>query len=177
MLKSRMKISRKNTIIHFISLVIIILGLAGLLFVAGCRPHIDSYICQVDDCRTEIVDLIGSVDDSIYFMIYSLTDDEIGNALIDAHKRGIEIKGVMEKQQRSKYSEFDNLKDAGVNVKWDRNSALMHHKVLILDKKVVVTGSCNPTNNGFERNDENIVVIRDSEIVKDFLTEFWRVWG
>lgn len=53
----------------------------------------------------------------------------------------------------------------------------MHHKVFIIDEKVVVTGSFNPTAGGNERNDENILIIEDEAIAKRFVEEFWKVYG
>ncbi len=53
----------------------------------------------------------------------------------------------------------------------------MHHKVFIVDEKIVVTGSFNPTNNGDKNNDENVVIIEDSAIAEMFVQEFWRVYG
>ncbi|MBU1203702.1 MAG: hypothetical protein KKG60_01390 [Nanoarchaeota archaeon] len=146
-----------------------------MLFLAGCG--VESYMCQVEDCRGVLVGMIDSASESVYFMAYSLTDDGVGDALVRAGKRGVDVKGVMEKQQRSAYSEFDKLKQNGVDVRWDDNSALMHHKVFVVDGKVVVTGSCNPTENGFKNNDENLVVIRNGGVVEDFMREFERVFG
>lgn len=51
----------------------------------------------------------------------------------------------------------------------------MHHKVFIVDEKIVVTGSFNPTMSGDIRNDENIVIIYDKEIASEFLEEYDRV--
>ena len=52
----------------------------------------------------------------------------------------------------------------------------MHHKVFIIDNETVVTGSMNPTGNGNSKNDENILIIHDSEIAKQYAEEFWRIW-
>ena len=51
----------------------------------------------------------------------------------------------------------------------------MHHKVFIIDNSTVITGSFNPSKNGDERNDENMLVIKDREIAALFLDEFERV--
>ena len=48
----------------------------------------------------------------------------------------------------------------------------MHHKVCIIDEKIVVTGSFNPTGSGDYRNDENILIIHNEEIAKRFVEEF-----
>jgi phospholipase D len=53
----------------------------------------------------------------------------------------------------------------------------MHHKVFIIDKEAVVTGSYNPTKSGNTRNDENMLIIHDKEIANQFLEEFDFVWS
>ncbi|NQU78507.1 hypothetical protein HQ545_01935 [Candidatus Woesearchaeota archaeon] len=52
----------------------------------------------------------------------------------------------------------------------------MHHKVLIIDNKTVVTGSFNPSKNGDEKNDENLIIIHDSDVAEKYAEEFLGVW-
>ena len=51
----------------------------------------------------------------------------------------------------------------------------MHHKVFIVDN-CVVTGSMNPSKSGDTRNDENVLVICDEGIAKEFEKEFERIY-
>lgn len=159
---------------RYISLLLVLLL---LVLTAGCSHEVESYMCRTDDCRAITIDSLSSARHSVYFMSYSLTDDSIANSLIEAKQRGVEVKGVMEKQQSSQYSKFDILKQAGVIVRWDDNKALMHHKVFIIDNCIVLTGSVNPTENGYQNNDENLVVIYSKEIAQKFTKEFNRVYG
>ncbi len=48
----------------------------------------------------------------------------------------------------------------------------MHHKVITIDESIVVTESTNLSNNGFTRNDENILIIHDGWIAAQFVDEF-----
>ena len=142
-----------------------------LLLLTGCTS-VDLLICPEDHCKNNVIETLEQADESIYFMVYSFTDDDISDTLISKFNDGLNVKGVMEKSQRSKYSEFSKLKDAGVPVKWDKNKASMHHKVFIIDEKTVITGSFNPTQNGNERNNENVVIIEDAGIAERLLEEF-----
>jgi len=40
----------------------------------------------------------------------------------------------------------------------------------------VITGSYNPTKNGNEENDENVMIIRDADIAQLFEKEFARLF-
>ena len=103
-------------------------------------------------------------------MIFSFTHRKVAEVLIDKAKE-IEVKGVMEKSQNSKYSQFKILNES-LDVKWDDNGANMHHKVFIVDGEIVITGSFNPSINGDVNNDENVLIIHDPLIASEFEEEF-----
>jgi len=135
--------------------------------------RIENYFCPEDSCKDHIIDVLEKAEKSIYFMTFSFTHDEIGSTLLN--KQGIEIKGIFEKQQKSQYSEYEKLSE--LNVKFDNYKYKVHHKVFIIDEKIVITGSMNPTASGDERNDENLLIIYNEEIAKLYLQEFNKIWN
>jgi phosphatidylserine/phosphatidylglycerophosphate/cardiolipin synthase-like enzyme len=74
-------------------------------------------------------------------------------------------------------TEFDPFRQADLDVRLDGIDGLMHHKVLIIDKKIVVFGSYNFSQSAEERNDENLIIVYDPVIAGQFLLEFQRVWA
>ncbi len=137
----------------------------------------ENYFCPEDGCGNKVMEVLSGAQESVDFMCFTFTHDGIGDAIVDAHDRGVAVRGVFEKFQRSKWCEYEKLISNSVPVKWDGNSKNMHHKVFIVDKKIVVTGSFNPTKAGDTKNDENIMIIYDEEIAGRFLLEFERVYG
>lgn len=129
----------------------------------------------VEDCSSLIVFWISRANKSIHVMIYSFTQDEIGEALAQAVKRGIDVEVVFEKSQLSEYSELERLKKAGAEVYLDGNPYTMHHKVAVIDDVVVITGSYNWSMSAEERNDENLVILFGENIAKLYESEFQRV--
>ena len=136
---------------------------------------IENWFCPEDYCADHVIEVLDDAQESIYFMTFSFTHDSIGEKLIEKYHEGIIVEGVFEKRQNEKYSEYGKLLANGLNVKYDNNPYTMHHKVFIIDKKIVVTGSFNPTMSGDIRNDENIVIIYDEKIAKEFLEEYDRI--
>ena len=63
-----------------------------------------------------------------------------------------------------------------MEVHLDGNPASMHHRVIIIDDKMVVTGSYNFSQSAKTRNDENTLLIPDPEIAVLYMEEFKRVW-
>ena len=141
------------------------------------NKKIENYFCPEDECAKHVVDAINKAKKSIYFMTFSFTNEDIADAILfkDQH---ISIKGIFETTQAgSSYSQYQRLKDFGLDVVKDKNKANMHHKVFIIDGKIVVTGSFNPSESGDERNDENILIIHDKDIAEKYLKEFEKVWA
>lgn len=136
--------------------------------------RIENYFCPEDECAEHVIDLINKAEKSIYFMTFSFTNEDIADAILF---KDVDIKGVFEARQVSKYSQFQRLKDFGLNVKKDNNSYNMHHKVFIIDEKIVITGSFNPTKAGDNRNDENVLIIYDRDIAEKYLSEFEYLWN
>lgn len=138
---------------------------------------IENYFCPEDWCGNKVIYALQEANKSIYFMTFSFTHDEIGEEIISKFEEGVEVKGVFEKSQNNKYNEYKKMEEAGMDVRWDGNKYNMHHKVFVIDEKTVVTGSFNPSKNGDERNDENVLIIHDPEVAGEFVEEFERVWG
>jgi phosphatidylserine/phosphatidylglycerophosphate/cardiolipin synthase-like enzyme len=64
-----------------------------------------------------------------------------------------------------------------VAVRQDGNPRTFHHKVFVIDDKIVVTGSLNFSNNADDSNDENVVVVTNTDIATLYLQEFERRWA
>lgn len=139
------------------------------------RIELEVSFCPEDWCANEVLRELGKAEHTIDFMLYSFTHDQIGDLLVEKHKAGVTVQGVMEKSQNNAYDEYDKLVATGIDVQWDGNSGLMHHKVFIIDEQTVITGSFNPSKNADTRNDENLLIIRDAAIAARFTEEFRRV--
>jgi phosphatidylserine/phosphatidylglycerophosphate/cardiolipin synthase-like enzyme len=94
------------------------------------------------NCTDHIVQAIAGAKTSILVQAYSFTSAPIAKALLDAHKRGIQVQVILDKSQRTeKYSSADFLANQGVPTLIDANHAISHNKVMIIDGEIVITGS------------------------------------
>jgi phosphatidylserine/phosphatidylglycerophosphate/cardiolipin synthase-like enzyme len=126
-----------------------------------------------------LVELILEAQESIFFMAFSFTADDIGAAIVDAaSNRGLAVSGVMEEEQvnTNQGTEYDAFVQAGLDIRLDGNEGQMHHKVIIIDRSIVITGSYNFSASAETRNDENLVIIHDPVISGYYLDEFQRVY-
>lgn len=140
---------------------------------------IDVYFSPDDKAQASFVELVENAQKSIYFMAFSFTADEIGDAVIARAQEGVTVAGVMETEQVNSNigTEFDPFSQAGLDVFRDRNEGQMHHKVMIIDQSIVILGSYNFTKAAETRNDENLLVIYNEDIAEQFIAEFQRVYA
>lgn len=123
----------------------------------------------VDDL---IIQEINQAKKSIRLAIYGFSNDRIRDAVLDAHKRGIDTIVVTDDSQIASEN-IRMLKEAGVDLVDDENPyALMHHKFLVIDESVVWSGSANYSYYAFYKNNENLVKFTSSKIAKVYLEEF-----
>lgn len=141
---------------------------------------IDVYFSPEDHIVDSLLDLVNGAQQSIYFLAYSFTSDPLGEAIRSRAAAGVTVEGVMDHSQVNSNvgTEFDPFRQAGLDVRRDGNQfGLMHHKVMVIDSSIVVTGSYNFTDSAEKRNDENLIVIYDPQIAAQYLAEFQRVYA
>ena len=133
---------------------------------------------RTERCDDLLISLMGGARERIYVAVYSFTSDRLAEALIGARNRGVDVRVVMERERSNEQgSEYPRLLGAGVEVRLDASPGLMHHKFMVIDGEIVVTGSYNWSAAAEERNDENLVVIRDRDVAGAFEREFERLWS
>jgi phosphatidylserine/phosphatidylglycerophosphate/cardiolipin synthase-like enzyme len=98
--------------------------------------------------------------------------------MIARAKAGLVVQGVFEKQNANgSGADFTKLKSGGVDVLQDGNCYILHHKVIVIDERTVITGSYNFTGSAEHGNDENLVIVDDPALARAYLEEFQRVYA
>jgi phosphatidylserine/phosphatidylglycerophosphate/cardiolipin synthase-like enzyme len=154
--------------------------------------RVETRFASEQEVVPEILDRLESAKSSIAFMAFSFTLDDIGQALLERSKNGVQVWGVIESTgSETQFSEFNQLKgltphserppfpgcDAGQPVLQDGNPFLMHHKVFVIDERTVIFGSFNFTANAANDNDEALLIVDDPEMARQYLAEFCRVYN
>ncbi len=111
---------------------------------------------------------------TVLVQAYSFTSSPIAKALLNAHKRRVNVEVILDKSTRTKnYSPATFLYNQGIPVKIDAQHAIAHNKVMIIDGETVITGSFNFTKAAEESNAENLLVIHDRKLA-DRYTRNWQ---
>jgi phosphatidylserine/phosphatidylglycerophosphate/cardiolipin synthase-like enzyme len=140
--------------------------------------EVDTYFSPDDGVLNALVPLLDSAQESIYFLAYSFTSNELGDIVRLKAKAGLTVQGVMDAEQvvSNQGTEYDPFKQAGMMVRKDGNEGLLHHKVFIVDGKIVAFGSYNFSKSAEENNDENLIIVYNEAIAQQFIQEFQRDW-
>ncbi len=140
--------------------------------------QLQNYFSPEDRPKPHIVAALKAAQSSIYMLAFSFTDDDIANLLTSKHRGGLTVRAVLETSQyNTTGGDYETLRKAGVDVLLDGNNYNMHHKVIIIDEAVVITGSYNFTRSAAEYNDENLLIIYSPEVAAEYIEEFERVYA
>jgi phosphatidylserine/phosphatidylglycerophosphate/cardiolipin synthase-like enzyme len=125
-----------------------------------------------------LIPIVENAQSSVRFLAFSFTDYPLAKAMIDRAAVGVDVAGVFEKVgSETEFAELRTLHCAGVPVRQDGNPSFLHHKLIIVDERIVMTGSLNYSTNAEESNDENVLIVDNPEIAALYLQEFERMWA
>ena len=128
-------------------------------------------------CTEKVIQEIGKAQSQIDVAIYSFTSKPIAEALARACEREVNIRILLDRQQAGgQYSRDEYLVENGLSVILDKHDGSMHNKICVIDKKVLITGSFNWSNNAEERNEENMLVFTDSPVVQLYQQRLEHLW-
>jgi len=149
--------------------------------------------------KSRMIDLIDSATNEIEIMSWVFNDEDVTKHLIDKARSGIKIKIISDDSYiwtpGSQIKEFlyyneNSKKDIDVisdsydnftilNKYYAKDKSIppgfnpyLHHHTLIIDRKILLTGTNNWTLNGFYRNDEDIIVTDIDTVVNAFVNFF-----
>ncbi len=136
----------------------------------GRVPPVEVYFSPHNGATAAIVREIDRARSEIRVQAYSFTSAPIAQALLKAHLRGIRVEVILDKSQKTgKYSSSTFLMNAHIPTYIDAEHAIAHNKIILIDRSVVITGSFNFTKAAEEKNAENLLIIRSTELVKPYL--------
>lgn len=124
-----------------------------------------------------VLGAINSAKKTIRMMAYSFTAPDIMKALVDAKKRGVDVKIVIDERgnrDRSSIYAMNYVVSNGIQLRTDSDFPIQHDKSIVIDNGSVETGSFNFTKSAETRNSENAIVIWNMPKLAHSYTEHWQ---
>jgi phosphatidylserine/phosphatidylglycerophosphate/cardiolipin synthase-like enzyme len=145
--------------------------------------HVSDPDNLVGSIPEKLIDYINNAKRTIHIASFEFNLTPVAEALIAAHKRGVQVRWMtddeygIEADEEDGHGQFAMLKDAGIELRDDGRGALMHNKFWIFDGQIVWTGSTNITENGAFRNNNNVIVLRSPKVAEIYEREFDELWA
>lgn len=135
------------------------------------------YFSPGDDCRQAIIHLLQQARQNLDICVFTISDDLISNAILNAKNRGVQIRIISDDDKSfDKGSDIAALARQGIPIKVDNSPNHMHHKFVLADQKKVLTGSYNWTRSAAVHNFENIIISYKPAVIQLYKKEFERLW-
>jgi phosphatidylserine/phosphatidylglycerophosphate/cardiolipin synthase-like enzyme len=143
-----------------------------------------SYFVPQSDLRREIISSINQAQISLDLVIYSITDEDVSQALIQASHRGVTVRVMIDAGQSQKpqnswsvlsaASDGEHLRvQRAVNL---RGMGSSHNKFLIMDGRLLYFGSANLSTFGLQGAFDSMNRTADHDLRRKFQDEFDELW-
>jgi phosphatidylserine/phosphatidylglycerophosphate/cardiolipin synthase-like enzyme len=149
------------------------------LFRALCRrfgwmPAVSFYFSPKGGCTEAVIRELERARRQILVQAYSFTSDAITNGLVEARKRGVDVEVLLDRSNETeRYSDLHIFLENGLHPLIDAHHAIAHNKIMIIDRRTLITGSFNFTNQAEHENAENLLVIKGHpELVQAYCQNF-----
>lgn len=133
-----------------------------------------------DDIGTVLISFIEKESRSIKIAMYLFTDKKIAQALLDAAKRGVQIEVITDPCcLQNKFNKILMLSQERIPV-WiyqspDPKGNVMHNKFIVFGDGYIWTGSFNATQSAQQRNQENVIVLKDEWLMQTYSDQFEKI--
>lgn len=141
---------------------------------------VEVYFSPNDNTQQRLKNTINSVNNDLFFGIYTFTDTSIANLFKNKNSAGYSVRGIMDSYSQS-FTPYTTLSTAlGSSLRVYSGTGTYHNKTLLVDAGLVgsdaqvFTGSYNWTISAQTKNDENTVVVHDESIVNQYYQSFCR---
>lgn len=132
-----------------------------------------------EHCDRKIVKFIDAAQASLDIAIYDVNLGSLVSLVIEKSKK-IPVRMVVDKKQaQGKSSAVPKLLAAGVQIRFghQRGSGIMHNKFVIVDGKMLETGSFNETNHASFYNNENQIYLTNPKVLERYKKRFEFLWS
>ena len=142
------------------------------------ETSIEAYFSPQDNVITsQVIGYIDSAQKYVYMPIFVLTHKGLEVALIRAKQRGIDVRIIVDATNVfAKGSSVKTLREAGIPIKVENFAGKLHSKSIIIDDKYILAGSMNFSNSGERRNDENMLIVKNSRLAMFYREFFEYLW-
>lgn len=160
--------------------LIALVALLSIPSLSYAAPGVQVGFSPEGSARALVLKTIGSAKQNIRMQAYSFQAPDIMQALVDAKKRGVDVRVVVDKKRNERKASkkaMDFVTRNGVELRTTGHFHIHHDKIIIVDDHTVETGSFNFARSAETANSENVIVIRDMpDVVRQYVAHWQSRW-
>ncbi|MFK7048855.1 phospholipase D-like domain-containing protein [Flavobacterium davisii] len=145
---------------------------------------IESYFSPSDGVTSKIVNAINTANNDLNIATMLITRNEIATAIIDKFNSGVQNTNLVVDTQNPAGNDFPTIQSTILpnHAVTDVLSGIMHHKFLVVDNSntlsdpLVLTGSHNWSSGAETNNDENTLIVHDTNIANQYYQAFYYIY-
>lgn len=154
----------------------------------GKPPHDDNPVMELNGLKVpayifspgsnseeRLAEIIGAAKKTVDAVTFTFSSRILADAVIDAKNRGVKVRFLTDKDLGKGSWAAKLVYDGGVEMKWRKgrtDKGAMHNKFVILDGKILETGSYNWSINGSVNSFENMIFTNDSSTIEKYQSKF-----
>ncbi|MDA8242774.1 MAG: phospholipase D-like domain-containing protein [Elusimicrobia bacterium] len=127
------------------------------------------------ETKADVISALDRAASSADIAVFSFYDEDIAGAAVNALKRGVKVRVLVDRVQASQSDVGSVLVKAGVQFRWSKGFAgkgVMHNKFAVLDGKLLMTGSFNWSTNAQQNNFENMFYTASPAYTEAYSAQF-----
>ncbi len=129
-----------------------------------CEPRAKVYKSSREVAVRALECCIAEAEREVLVAMYDFTHPRLADALIASSATGVTVRVMLDwHKAKNAHSQALRLLTAGVAVRLDRPNRFFHHKFMVVDDVLVVTGSMNWTK-AARLNADHVVILRSRSL-------------
>lgn len=147
-----------------------------LFFALGRQKGEFWFLPHAKPALKRLCNLIDTAKKTVKVAMFTWTHPALTDAVIAAHKRGLRVEVFVDRNQSisAGATTVKRLCDAGIPVRTNYGNALIHHKCVWIDDKILACGSANWTRAALKSNDDYFVVL--SPLEENQIASMRKLW-
>lgn len=136
---------------------------------------------RIDAVQTVVLQCIDGARASIEMAVEEIAAEPLCEAVLRAHRRGVSVRVVFSGGRGAVGGEYERLVSAGLRVRSSEAAQAFGHRYVIVDRRIVLTGSYTWVNQADRRGVESLIRITcagssSDSPVRAYVDEFERLW-
>jgi phosphatidylserine/phosphatidylglycerophosphate/cardiolipin synthase-like enzyme len=125
------------------------------------------------NCTDASIHALSDATHTILVQADAFTSAPMAKARLDTHTGGVQVQVILDTRQRTeRYASADFLANQGVPIMIDAEDVISHHKVMMIDGEMIITGRFNFTKAAQEQTADNVLSIRGPTLAAQE-TQLW----